>query len=134
MAQKLQEETPVTGEANGADKGPGCSQVPHFKFKWKDIRQCTTVICKPFSPMEPPFSKEMLRVGSALIGVAQWAGCLPANQMVASLIPGQGTRMGCGTGPQLGVCRRQPTDVSIAHQHFSPSLPLSPKINKIFKK
>ena len=69
----------------------------------------------------------------ALAGVAQ-IECWPANQRVAGSIPSQGTRVGCRPGPQLGVCRRQPIDVSLTHQCFSPSLslslPLSVKINK----
>ena len=69
-----------------------------------------------------------------LVGVAQWIECQPANQEVAGSIPCQGTCMGCGLGPSLGVCERQPADVSLTLQCFSPSLspslPLSLKINK----
>ena len=36
----------------------------------------------------------------ALAGVAQWTACRPTNQRVVGLIPGQGTCLGCGTGPQ----------------------------------
>ena len=32
---------------------------------------------------------------TALIGVAQWVGCCPENGKVNSLIPGQGTGLGC---------------------------------------
>ena len=52
----------------------------------------------------------------------------------------QGTCLGYMTGPQLGACKRQPIDVSLTQQCFtpslSPSLPLSLKINKynVFKK
>ena len=48
-----------------------------------------------------------------------------ANQEVASLIPGLGTCLGCRVDPWLG------TDVSLGS--FSLSLPLSLKINKVFK-
>ena len=34
-----------------------------------------------------------------LAGVAQWIECWPVNQRVASLIPSQGTCLGCGAGP-----------------------------------
>ena len=61
----------------------------------------------------------------ALAGEAQWTECWPANPKVIGLIPGQGTCLGCGPGPQLGVCKRQPIDVSLAHWHFSPSLSAS---------
>ena len=60
----------------------------------------------------------------ALDGVAQWIESRPANQRVTSLIPSQGTCQGCRPGPQLGMRKRQP------HIDFSPSLPLSLKINK----
>ena len=36
----------------------------------------------------------------ALAGVAQWIECGPANQRVTGSIPSQGTRLGCGPGPQ----------------------------------
>ena len=36
----------------------------------------------------------------ALAGVAQWTECWPVKQRVASLIPSQGTCLGCGLGPQ----------------------------------
>ena len=46
----------------------------------------------------------------------------PAGQKVASLIPGQGTCLGCGPRPQLGVYERQPIDASLP---FSLPSPLS---------
>ena len=70
--------------------------------------------------------------------MAHWIEHLPENRKVAGLISGQGTGLGFGPGPQLGACERQPIDVSLTHQHFSPSLspslPLSSKINKILKR
>ena len=54
----------------------------------------------------------------ALAGVAQWTGCRPGNRKVTCSIPGQGTCLGWGPGPQLGVCERQPIDVSLTHQCF----------------
>ena len=36
----------------------------------------------------------------ALAGVAQWIGSWPVNHRVTSLIPSQGTCLGCGPGPQ----------------------------------
>ena len=44
---------------------------------------------------------------------------------VAGSILGRGTCLGCGPGPQLGVCEGQLISVSL-----SPFLPLSLKINK----
>ena len=52
---------------------------------------------------------------STLAGVAQWIECWPVNQKVASLTPSQGTCLGCGPGPQLGVYNRQLINVSLAH-------------------
>ena len=40
----------------------------------------------------------------ALAGVAHWIDHGPVNQRVASSIPGQGTCLACGCGPQLGAC------------------------------
>ena len=51
-----------------------------------------------------------------LDGVAQWVECGPVNRRVAGSILDQGTCLGCGLGPQLGVCERQP--------HIDVSLPL----------
>ena len=60
---------------------------------------------------------------SVLAGVAQWTECLSVKQGVAGLIPSQGTCLGCGPGPWLGVCKRQPhSDVSLS---FSLSSSLS---------
>ena len=60
--------------------------------------------------------------------------CQPANQKVASLISSEGTSLGCRPHPQLGACKRQPINASIAYGCFSPSLSpfhlLSLKINK----
>ena len=39
-------------------------------------------------------------IKTALAGVAQWTELQPANQRVASLIPSQGTCLGCRPGPQ----------------------------------
>ena len=70
--------------------------------------------------------------------MAQWIECQPAKWKAAGSIPHQGTCLGCGPGPRLGVCERQPIDVSLSHSCFSPSLspslPLSLKINKTFLK
>ena len=46
--------------------------------------------------------------GGALAGVAQWIEHWPVNRKFTNLIPGQGTCLGCGPGPQLRVCERQP--------------------------
>ena len=39
----------------------------------------------------------------ALAGVAQWIEYGPVNQRVTSLIPSQGTGLGCGPGPREGA-------------------------------
>ena len=49
----------------------------------------------------------------ALTGVAQWVGHPPADQKVASSVPGQGTHLGCRPDPGLEACKRQPIDVSL---------------------
>ena len=67
--------------------------------------------------IENLFEKVMM----ALAGVAQWTERRPGNPGAASLIPGWGTCLGCGPGPWLEACERQPTDVSLSHR---VSLPL----------
>ena len=58
----------------------------------------------------------------ALAGVAQWTEHQPVNQMVTGSIPSQGTRLGCGPGPQLGACERQP-HVDVSLPFFLPPFP-----------
>ena len=52
--------------------------------------------------ISPPFLLQV-RGRFALAGVAQWIEGWPANQRVAGSIPSQGTCLGCGPSPQLGV-------------------------------
>ena len=53
------------------------------------------------------------RLSPPLAGVTQWIECQPASQRITSLIPHQGTCLGCRPGPQSGAHERQPqTDVS----------------------
>ena len=56
-------------------------------------------------------------LGKALAGVAQWNEHKPLNLKVPGLIPSQGTCLGCGPGPHLVACERQP--------HIDVSLPFS---------
>ena len=78
--------------------------------------------------------KKEKKRNKALAGVAQWFECQPADQKVAGSIPNQGTCLGCRPGPQLVARKRQPINVSLARQCFSPSLfpslPLSLNIKK----
>ena len=50
---------------------------------------------------------------TALAGVAQWIEHWPVNPEVSGSIPSQDTSLGCGLGPQLGICRRQLIDLSL---------------------
>ena len=51
----------------------------------------------------------------AVAGVVPWIEHRPVNQRVVGSIPSQGTCLGCGPGPHLGVCKRQPhIDVSLS--------------------
>ena len=60
--------------------------------------------------------------------MGQWIELWPADPKVVGSIPGPGISLGGSAGAQLGVCKRQPIDVSLP---LSPSFPLSLKI-KIF--
>ena len=68
---------------------------------------------------------------SVLAGAVQWIECGPANQKVTSLSTDQGTCLGYGPDPHLGMCERQPIGVSLS---LSPSCPLSLKISLKKKK
>ena len=57
---------------------------------------------------------------TALAGMARWIEHRLANQRVTGLIPVQGTRLGCGPGPQLGACERQLIDASPPFSHPPP--------------
>ena len=68
------------------------------------------------------FNIKQIKLLTALAGVAQWIEFQPANQRVAGSIPSQGTCLGCGPGPQLGACEREPhADVSL--HLFLPPFP-----------
>ena len=58
----------------------------------------------------------------ALAGIAQWIECQPANQRVTSLIPSQGTCLGCRPGPQLGAHEEKP-HIDVSLPVFLPPLP-----------
>ena len=68
----------------------------------------------------------------ALTGVVQLVGQHPADRGVLGSIPGQGTCLGCGFGPQLGSVRHsQLMFPSRIHVSLPFSLPLLPsKISK----
>ena len=58
-----------------------------------------------------------------LAGVTQWTEYWPVNQIVSGSIPGQGTRLGFGPGPQLRVCEMKPIEMFLSH--IDVSFPLS---------
>ena len=62
----------------------------------------------------------------ALAGVAQWIECQPINQRIPGSILSQGTFLGCESGPQKGVHKKQP-HVDVSFPLFLPSSPLSKK-------
>ena len=95
----------------------------------------------PFSPMLTLFGLLVLHCclknyyhccfkKSALAGVVQWIECWPVNWGVTCLVPSQGTCLGCGLGPWLGACKRQPR-INVSLPLFLPPSPLSKnKTNK----
>ena len=50
----------------------------------------------------------------ALAGVTQWIERQPVNKKVTGSIPSQGTCLGCGTGPHLRECKKQPINVFLS--------------------
>ena len=68
--------------------------------------------------------------GRALTGVAQRIGGHPANQKVISLIPVRAHAWVAGPGPQLGPCKRQPTDVLLTYCYFSLCFSLLSPLSK----
>ena len=54
---------------------------------------------------------------AALTGMAQWIEHQPVNWKVTGSIPSQGTCLGCRPGPQMGVCERQPINISLSPFH-----------------
>ena len=72
------------------------------KYKYRRWQSRFTVVCTENNTI-------------ALAGMSQWIERQPVNQEVAGLISRQGICLGCGSGPQVGVCKRQQTDISLAH-------------------
>ena len=66
----------------------------------------------------------------ALTGITHWAVRCPAKWRVSGSILGGGTCVGRRPGHRLGCARGSWSFFSFAHHCFSPTLPLSPKINK----
>ena len=81
------------------------------------------VIQRTIKKITPFFKK--IKWKHTLAGVVQWSEHGPVNRKVVSSIPCQGTCLGFRSGPRSGVWKRQPIDVSLTHQCFFPSLPLS---------
>ena len=92
----------------------GCEVASHCSFTahrsdgqwcWASCRVLLTIgMCSSEVLVEIFCS---LKIGfSALAGVARWIECWPVNQRVAGLIPSQGTCLVCGSGPQLGACKK----------------------------
>ena len=69
-------------------------------------------------------------IAGALSGVAQSVGHHPTKQKVASLIPGQGTRLACGFGLWTGRIQ-EATDRCFSHINVSVPLVLPPLTLKI---
>ena len=63
--------------------------------------------------------------------MTQWVGHPPASPGVTSWIPGVGTCLGCGPGPQLGALEAAGGEKHLCFS-LSFSLPSSLKRNKIF--
>ena len=77
---------------------------------------CASVFNKRIKNVKNKFKNSKIHPGRC----AWWIECQPVNQKVTSLIPSQGTCLGCQSGPQCGALERQP--------HIDVSLPLFPSV------
>ena len=117
-----------TCSVNGRNRciSPCKSRLAHFKMLWEaGILSVKHIIFTSTSLHEVLLEilvNELDQMGNPVIilaGVAQWIECRPVNQRVTSWIPNQGTCLGWGPGPQLGVCKRQP-QVGVSLPLFLP--------------
>ena len=91
--------------------------INRVSYSWRNLY---FILFVSFSSLILFFFKDFIYL--ALLGVAQWIECGPANQRVTSWIPSQGTRLGCRPGPQDRVCERQP-HIDISPPLFHPPFP-----------
>ena len=96
-----------------------------FHSKWPKAGLLNTAATTPISRVQRSAIE-------GLAGLAPPGGCegesVPClspgfwaitDQKVAGLILGQGRCLGCGPGPPLGVCKRQPINVSLSSSLLS---------------
>ena len=121
MAQDTSRETgvPVFGASDTDTQMPLCAHTaPGWFCPWSIEGFCQRGSVRAVPKISP--STECLEsLLKTQMSSPDWCGSvdwMPA--WVAGLISGQGTGLGCGPNPQLGVCVRQP--------HTNVSLPLSP--------
>ena len=106
----------------------------HLGHRWKNA---TPFIWLDFSLNSKPLTYSFLSltkmaglkwnlrqsVSPGWCGSVDWA--LACKLQVAGLIPHQGTRLGCGPGPRLRVCKRQQIEGEASPSHNDASLPVS---------
>ena len=98
MVRELEQEVKHLLVFRGLKKSPStCFFTFIFTILRKLIDQANgyQAKCPAFKPSKFKFS-----LSSILAGVAQWIERRPANQRVTGSILSQGTRLGCGPGPQ----------------------------------
>ena len=102
--------------------------------KWQERRHlCPAGPQKPYHITQRGFNTEnwlykywraerVKKHAEALAGVVQWMSTsLWTKRLLQRLISSQGTCLGCGPCPQVGVCERQPhVDVSFSLSLLSP--------------
>ena len=93
------------------DLGEQSRRLPICKVCYRSMTS-TESVHQPLD-VAAAYSLYFMSINLALADVAQWIECQLANQKVVSSIPSQGTCLGCGPGPKLGVCERQPIDVPL---------------------
>ena len=121
----------VVGLISRRDTCLGCRPGLHLGVCERQPHIDVSPYLSPSLPLTKSNNNLKNKYTGALASVAQWTECQPPNQKVASSIPSQTHAWVVGqVFIQFRVCEEQPRNVSLAHQCFSYSFPLSLKISK----
>ena len=97
-------------------RSPDCNRIYPF------FQQHVWFPCSLWDEILRTKALSRFRWDFSLASVAQLVGRHLTKQKVASLIPGQDTRLGCSFVPGQGTDERHPINVYLSYQCFSSSL------------